>query len=226
MFTPGKLLTLFALSGACCFGALWAQQDERPARARSRGTGAATSDDAVAPVAPVTITTAGVLPQDVLAVDENLTYGYQIATVGARNSKADQALSKAIKLYRDAKEGSAEREQARDKVMESLNLVYDENLASQEKQITELESRLVKLRDQLKRRREAKGKMVDLKLELVLSQADGLGWPENRATDWVHGGEPFGTTVIAPASPAIPVSPRQPSISSGTLPAAAEPTGR
>ena len=60
-------------------------------------------------------------------------------------------------------------------------------------EIAALAERLDKLRGQLVKRKDAKSRMVELKLEMVLSQADGLGWPDDGAararglsgtTDW------------------------------------------
>lgn len=198
MFTPGRILTLFALSGACCFGMLWAQQDERPKRNRTEAelrTGqpaAAASPAAV--VSPISVAgpaaPAGALPLlDSVSVS-NPPFGtavavapngqrYEIARPTFQSSATGQLLNKALKAYRDAKPDSAERREARKNVAEGLSKLYDESLENQAKQIEELSQRLENLREQLGKRRDAKARMVELKLEMVLSQAEGLGFPES-----------------------------------------------
>lgn len=234
MLTPGKILTLFASFGACCFGAVWAQQgDEMPASKRRTAATPPTALRAENPAA-ATIASEQVIKVPVATADATeakhflgLSGQYRQFAAGfaPAQSPANQALNKAIKQYRDAEVNSAERDQARDKVSEGLSQLYDEHLASQEQQITELENRLAKLRDQLKRRRDAKVKMVDLKLEMVLSQADGLGWPESSVGDSLFVADEryrdpavtllrtnsIPSTTVAPmAVPAVPVAPATP----------------
>ncbi|MEQ1902549.1 MAG: hypothetical protein ABL888_00020 [Pirellulaceae bacterium] len=106
-------------------------------------------------------------------------------------------MSKAMQTYRDAK-SDEDKATARDEIKVQLAKQYDELLANQEHQIKELEDRIAKLKDQLSRRRDAKEKMVNLKLEMVLSQADGLGWPDNDHS----ARSPFGVNVVRPPNPA------------------------
>jgi hypothetical protein len=195
MISPAKVMTLFALSGACCVGMLWAQQDDaKPNSSSAASTNSGARVDTVrtrtvnlqAPAAAAGVATA---PADRL----NTTVASVYRAEAAGRSQSSVALNKAIKAYRDSKVDSAERREAREKVSSSLSTLYDEHLADQEKQIAALAERLDKLRGQLVKRKDAKARMVELKLEMVLSQADGLGWPDEGAararglsgtTDW------------------------------------------
>jgi hypothetical protein len=105
-------------------------------------------------------------------------------------------MPKAMQAYRDAKTDD-DKAKARDEIKVQLAKQYDDLLANQEHQIKELEDRIAKLKDQLSRRRDAKEKMVNLKLEMVLSQADGLGWPDNDHS----ARNQFGGTFVLPPNP-------------------------
>lgn len=179
MFTPGKIMTLFAVSGACCFGMLWAQQDDATEpvtkerkllfREEEQENGFTIVD-----------TIGAAAPSDIARVYRSPNSG-NVAYTFFSAAPNDHGLNKALTAYRNAKADSTERKEAREKVAKGLSDMYDEQLKRQEKQIEELADRLDKLRVQLAKRRDAKARMVDLKLEMVLSQADGLGWPEDSA---------------------------------------------
>lgn len=222
MFTPGKIMTLFAVSGACCFGMLWAQQDEAGQTTREVTVRDAVKLDGrnvnTTRIVGNTVTTTG--PDTV--GDEVAEVRYfpgqvNVANVYSRRGQPDNGLGKALKAYRDSKPDSTERKEARDKVAKGLSDQYDDQLKRQEQQIEELAERLEKLRTQLGKRREAKARMVELKLEMVLSQAEGLGWPED--SSWL-GSNPFGqqnflysTSPLDPMPAMAPLPPVAPAIS-------------
>ncbi len=122
---------------------------------------------------------------------------------------AGDKLGTAIKEYRAAEASSEERETARQAVAEALSEHYDTFLKAQEQELVALEEKLAKLREQLKNRQDAKERMVELKLEMVLAQADGLGWPEGNTgnrTVWFsdnHGSASAGQSLFAPSAPAV-----------------------
>lgn len=94
------------------------------------------------------------------------------------DAKARQAIAKAFQAYQSAADDAA-REKATAELKAGLEQQYDAYVEAQAKQITHLEERLQKLKEQLEKRRSAKDRMVDLKLQMVLSQAEGLGFPDN-----------------------------------------------
>ncbi len=98
----------------------------------------------------------------------------RVLTQRQRNSNP---MDDATRKLKEA-ESSEDREQAMDEIRLQLEKQYDEFLAANEKQVEELQERLDKLREQLVRRREAKEKMVDLELERVVNESDGLIWPD------------------------------------------------
>ena len=47
-----------------------------------------------------------------------------------------------------------------------------------EKQISDVEARVKKLRDQIEKRKKAKDDIVSLRLKTIVNEADGLGFPD------------------------------------------------
>lgn len=87
--------------------------------------------------------------------------------------------NEALKAFRDADSESAKSE-AKNKIEELLTAQYDESLDSYDKYLEELSSKLVEMKKQVEKRRDARDEMVQLKLLMVVSEEEGLGWPDNR----------------------------------------------
>lgn len=92
--------------------------------------------------------------------------------------KSRQAFAQAYRAYQSAGDDAA-RSKATAELKAGLEKQYDAYVEAQAKQITQLEERLQKLKEQLEKRRSAKERMVELKLQMVLSQAEGLGFPDS-----------------------------------------------
>lgn len=84
----------------------------------------------------------------------------------------------ATKQMRNA-ESSTDRTKAQDELREALAEDYDARLDAYEKHLDELENQLADMRAKLKRRREAKKDMVELRIQVLAAEADDLGWPSN-----------------------------------------------
>lgn len=124
------------------------------------------------------------------------------------DDKMHAAMNDAIRDYKDADDDS-DRQAAVEKIREELNKQYDRFLEHQVEEIEQLEKRISELRDQIEKRRDAKSRMVDLKLEMVLSHADGLGWPEGPGG--FRGAMSLGPTqLMSPGAPAFPAPERHP----------------
>ncbi len=79
----------------------------------------------------------------------------------------------------------AENDEQKDKVISEirgeLEKQYESFLNSNEQQIADLQERIDRLKDQLDRRRNAKNRMVDLEVERIVSESEGLVWPRASA---------------------------------------------
>ena len=69
------------------------------------------------------------------------------------------------------------RKKAISDVRKALEKEYDGYIDSTKKQIEQLQERIKKLEEHLEKRKDAKERLVELKLEMIVSEADGLGWP-------------------------------------------------
>lgn len=72
--------------------------------------------------------------------------------------------------------------EAKEKAKASLNAVlqkqFTRDVERREKEVAELEERVKKLRSQLDKRKEAKDKIISLRLTTIQNEAEGLGFPE------------------------------------------------
>ena len=93
----------------------------------------------------------------------------------APNSQLAPKANNILKKIAEAKSGSDERE-ATEELRSMLNEQFEKRMVQREKQIEELEMRIKKLRSQLEVRRDAKKKIVDLKLQTLVNEAKGLGF--------------------------------------------------
>jgi hypothetical protein len=86
-------------------------------------------------------------------------------------------MNTAIEAYRDAA-SEADKTDARNKIEELLAAQYDRSLDNYDKYLEELSAKIEEMREQVSRRRAARDEIVKLKLQMVVSEADGLGWPD------------------------------------------------
>ncbi len=61
--------------------------------------------------------------------------------------------------------------------------IFDKDMSTRETDLSQLEERLTKLRNQLKRRKEAKSEIIQLQIKLMVNEADGLGFSGTPATN-------------------------------------------
>jgi len=91
----------------------------------------------------------------------------------------------------------------------AVDKYFDDDMKARETELTKLEERLSKLRNQLDRRRKAKAEIIQLQIKVLLNEADGLGfigasffegyWPGPSA-NWISDG--LGTVRFQTGHPA------------------------
>jgi hypothetical protein len=96
-------------------------------------------------------------------------------TIKMAGNDAAAKIRAAAEAVRDAKD-SKEKEDAQKKLADVLSKCYDEDMANREKELTQVEERLKKLRDLLERRRAKKQEVVELQTKVALNEAEGLGF--------------------------------------------------
>ena len=130
--------------------------------------------------------------------------GFFNALRGQRQSPEQEKLREAIEVLRTDESSDTQQEEAKEQIEELLGEQFDADLEHREKQIADLEAQIVKLKQQLAKRREAKQRLIELRLELLINEAEGLGFP----SAWNSGPGPGGPPIIGAP---IPNSPAQPS---------------
>lgn len=134
---------------------------------------------------------------------DNLPYYGSPIYPGNANTSA-QELQLALGRYQAATDESGERTALRNEITGLLNKQYEAHVEQYEQQIAGLESRLAKLRDHVQKRRDAQSRLVALKLELLLSQAEGMGWPEAMSSTNPQVGPNASTYKALPGSTSYP----------------------
>lgn len=112
----------------------------------------------------------------------------------------------ALKALREADSESAKTD-AKNKIEELLTAQYNESLDSYDKYLEELSEKIAEMKKQVEKRRAARDEMVQLKLLMVVSEAEGLGWPDQRPGFGLpplrmHGGAGGGRLFDGPGFPA------------------------
>ena len=75
-----------------------------------------------------------------------------------------------------ATEKSDEKQNIRKKLADVLNQQFDLHMRQQEKELAALEKEIADLRSLMKKRQDAKGAIVDRRIDQVIQDAEGLGW--------------------------------------------------
>jgi hypothetical protein len=87
-----------------------------------------------------------------------------------------EALSQAVEKFKTAK-NDAEKTSATNEISQVLEKWFKRDLERRENQISEIETRVKKLRDQIDKRKKAKDEIINLRLKTIINEANGLGFP-------------------------------------------------
>jgi hypothetical protein len=87
-----------------------------------------------------------------------------------------RAFQEAVEKLRAAKEGP-EKEAAKKELAKLLDRSFTHDLERREHEVTEIESRVKKLRDQIDKRKNAKDEIIGLRLKTIINESEGLGFP-------------------------------------------------
>ena len=89
----------------------------------------------------------------------------------------------ALKTYSDA-ETDEQRTAAEKDLQDAVSEQFEVLMKSREAQIEELKARLGKLTEQLQKRRDAKDQIVTLRVQVLVNEAQGLGFYPEGASAW------------------------------------------
>jgi hypothetical protein len=99
-----------------------------------------------------------------------------------------EALHRAVEKLKTAK-NDAEKTSATNEISQVLEKWFKRDLERRENQISEIETRVKKLRDQIDKRKKAREEIINLRLKTIINEADGLGFPG--AFEQGSEGDPF-----------------------------------
>jgi hypothetical protein len=99
-----------------------------------------------------------------------------------------KALGQAVEKLKSAK-NDAEKTSATNEISQVLEKWFKRDLERRESQVSEIETRVKKLRDQIEKRKKAKDEIINLRVKTIVNEADGLGFPgafeqESEADPW------------------------------------------
>lgn len=93
----------------------------------------------------------------------------------SRDITAQTMIQQATKKFKTAKTDD-EKQAARKGMTAGLSRYFDDDIKKREAGIVKIEERVKKLRVQLEKRQEAKDRLVDLQVQLLINEANGLGF--------------------------------------------------
>jgi hypothetical protein len=119
----------------------------------------------------------------------------------------DQAVDKLKSAKNDAEKTSATKE-----ISQLLEKSFQHDMERRETQISEIEARVKKLREQIEKRKKAKDEIISLHLKTIVNEADGLGFPGrfDHESDLGPQGHFFRTDSLPPHAFAVPAAPPTP----------------
>lgn len=135
---------------------------------------------------------------------------------GSPFQQTDSAIQQAVGKYRAAEDDKG-KDEAKQAMSAALSEYFDADMKLREEEIRDIEERVKKLQAQLERRREAKSKLVELQLQLLVNEAEGLGFYGRSGFDgpFRFGRGDFGggrSSMMTPGSsqPVLPTRPATP----------------
>lgn len=103
-------------------------------------------------------------------------------------------LEKQIGYLKNAKT-EEQREIVKQRITRALGRQYDSYLVTSTNELAQLETRLVKLREKLQVRKSSKDKLIELELQRIVNEVNGLAWPKRmnqRSQSNAYGGMGMG----------------------------------
>lgn len=215
----------------CCLGLVWAQMGMAQSQLNNktqRDTDAlARVQQSTARALPLNQNPSNVTSTANFANSGQLNPSWTQATSGrfpqrvpANRNRRQSSLDSSIEKLKQA-ESEDDKDAAKKEITKELEKQYDVFLAQNEKSLDQLRARLEELEKQLQKRKDAKERLIELKLELLVSQAEGLGWPGESSPSPSVGRSMFRPTTTTngrtrfanpePARPAeLPANPASP----------------
>jgi hypothetical protein len=131
-----------------------------------------------------------------------------------------QAQPEAMQEIREAAAAVSQAEdeeskgEAQERLEQLLDDYFDEDMKRREDELDQVEQRVKKLRDLLQRRREKRREIVDLQVQVLLNEADGLGFfgaeGGGAQQPYLFSTQPAPAVAFPPGVPRLPEVPGAP----------------
>jgi hypothetical protein len=119
-----------------------------------------------------------------------------------------EEVRQAIAKFKSPRSNDQEKKEAKEKITTYLRDVYQRDQKHRRDQIARLEAQLDRLKKQVEKHDAAQGKMIDLRIQMLETEADGLSFPDS----WMNLSGP-GAPIPMPG----PWSPGMPGMQPGLL---------
>jgi hypothetical protein len=93
--------------------------------------------------------------------------------------EASKKLQAAVQSLKTGKDEAA-RKAAADVIQQQLTTQFESDLKQREKELAEVEQRVKTLREQLDKRKSAQAEIINLRLQTLVNEANGLGFPDEQ----------------------------------------------
>jgi hypothetical protein len=182
------------IGGGCWVASAWGQQSERPANPSDPVSIAPVIPGQEATKAPSEPTPPPAYPTeaDQYRADSapypvrpgmNRPWGRTDVPIPRGNGPVSieetRAFHDVLERLRSAKEGP-DKEGAKKGLLHVLEQSFNRDLEHREREVSEIESRVKKLREQIERRKKAKDEIVSLRLKTIINETEGLGFPDGQ----------------------------------------------
>lgn len=87
-----------------------------------------------------------------------------------------EAMRRAVDVLKSAKTDE-DKAKASKELASLLAKAFDRDLERREREVSDVEARVKKLREQIEKRKKAKEQIIDLRLKTITNEAEGLGFP-------------------------------------------------
>ena len=131
-----------------------------------------------------------------------------------RLNASHQVLRDAQAKLRTPDATDSDKKEARESIAKYLKEEFERDQKARREQVEKLEEQVAKLRKQLDKRQESQGKIIELRMQLLENEAEGLAFPEafndlNGPGNWQHSYSPYAPPLISPYPVYAPSQPSQ-----------------
>ncbi len=156
MKRPLAILAGFAVVSACSLAAILTAQERYEDASKVRRSSGVSSMS----------TTATAFPAQAVVHGQAMVNEYAVAVQNAQQFLKSAGTDK-------------EREEAQDGLREALSAQFDADVKKREEELESIRKRLTEMTELLEKRTAAKEEIVDLRLQVLSQDADGLGWADS-----------------------------------------------